>query len=333
MSEAHLAALHLPLRDAGPVANPAGGVFDRIALSGLTVRAHHGVFDFERRDGQLFACDVVLHVDARAAASGDDLTATVHYGQVADEVAAVLAGGAVDLLETLAQAVADVCLARRAVRAVDVTIHKPQAPVTPPVRDVTVSLRRLGPLVRRPGTPGPPRPARVVLGLGANLGDSRGAVGAAIEALADLPDTRVTGVSPLAVTTPVLAPGQEPQPDYVNAVASVRTLLAPLEVLAACQRIEALAGRSRSARWEPRTLDIDVVSYDDLRVSDPILTMPHPRAHARAFVLAPWLRIDPGASLPGPSGPVPVADLLARLDTGGVRLDTGGVIPEGRADP
>jgi dihydroneopterin aldolase len=116
---------------------------DRIALSGLTVRGNHGVFDFERRDGQDFVVDVVLDLDTSAAAASDDLTQTVHYGELAEGLAAVIAGEPVNLLETLAQRLADVCLADERVAAATVTVHKPQAPISLSFADVAVTITRV----------------------------------------------------------------------------------------------------------------------------------------------------------------------------------------------
>ncbi|MEO9139784.1 MAG: dihydroneopterin aldolase [Jatrophihabitans sp.] len=120
----------------------AEGSGDLIALSGLTVRGHHGVFDFERRDGQDFVVDVVLEVSTVAAARSDELTDTIHYGELAQGLAAVLAGEPVNLLETLAQRLAAVCLADRRVSAATVTVHKPQAPIPLTFADVAVTIRR-----------------------------------------------------------------------------------------------------------------------------------------------------------------------------------------------
>lgn len=126
----------------GPVLDGRGRPLDQVALHGLTVRGFHGVLAQETSLGQHFVVDVVLHLDTRAAAAGDDLTATVHYGELADQVAAVVAGEPVALVETLAQRVADVALRPAAVTAVDVTVHKPHAPVAVPFDDVTVTIRR-----------------------------------------------------------------------------------------------------------------------------------------------------------------------------------------------
>ncbi|MFB7127892.1 dihydroneopterin aldolase [Kitasatospora xanthocidica] len=115
---------------------------DRVTLRGLRARGHHGVFERERVEGQTFVVDLVLHLDTRPAAAGDDLTRTAHYGLVAEEVTAIIAGEPVDLIETLAQRIADQCLKHEAVEEVEVTVHKPDAPITVPFDDVTVTIHR-----------------------------------------------------------------------------------------------------------------------------------------------------------------------------------------------
>jgi dihydroneopterin aldolase len=115
---------------------------DRIRLTGLRVRGHHGVLAAERRDGQDFVVDVVLHLDLLPAAASDDVADTVHYGELAQRLAAVVGGEPVDLLETLAARLADVCLARDLVATVEVTVHKPQAPIDVAFTDVSVTVRR-----------------------------------------------------------------------------------------------------------------------------------------------------------------------------------------------
>lgn len=115
---------------------------DRITLTGLRVRAHHGVFEFERVEGQEFVIDVSVAVDLSAAASGDDLERTVHYGELAEAVVAAVERDPVDLIETVAERVASVALAHPAVQEAEVTVHKPQAPITVPFGDVSVTLTR-----------------------------------------------------------------------------------------------------------------------------------------------------------------------------------------------
>ena len=166
---------------------------------------------------------------------------------------------------------------------------------------------------------------RVVLSVGSNLGDRLGTLQGCVQAIGDLPETDVLAVSPVYETAPVGGPAQ---PDYLNAVLVIETGLAPRDLLAATQRIEADFGRVRvegSERFGPRTLDIDIISFAGEVSDDPVLTLPHPRAHERAFVLAPWHDLDPAASLPG-RGAV-AALLAAALLTGsgpdGVRRQPG----------
>ena len=118
---------------------------DRITLTGVRVRAHHGVFDFEREEGQEFVIDVSVAVDLAAAASGDDLGSTVNYGELAEAVAAAVRRDPVDLIETVAERVAAVALGYPAVEEVEVTVHKPEAPISVPFADVAVTIVRSRP--------------------------------------------------------------------------------------------------------------------------------------------------------------------------------------------
>lgn len=115
---------------------------DRISLSGVTARGFHGVFEFERREGQDFVVDVVLGVDTRDAAATDDLALTVDYGAIGADIVAAVERDPVDLIETLAQRIADACLAHQRVEVVEVVVHKPQAPVGVPFGDVAVTITR-----------------------------------------------------------------------------------------------------------------------------------------------------------------------------------------------
>ena len=154
---------------------------------------------------------------------------------------------------------------------------------------------------------------RVVLAVGSNLGDRLGTLQECVTAIGRLPDTDVLAISPVYETAPVGGPAQ---PDYLNAVLIIRTGLRPLDLLAAVHGIEADFGRVREERFGPRTLDIDIISYAEEVGNDPVLTLPHPRAHERAFVLAPWHDVDAEAEVPGRGT---VAGLLAGLDQDGIR--------------
>ena len=153
----------------------------------------------------------------------------------------------------------------------------------------------------------------VVLALGSNLGDRHAILTEAVDAIKRIDGVRVEQVSPVYETAPV---GGPPQPDYLNAVLLARTTLPSLDLLDRLHEVEAEFDRVRMVRWGPRTLDIDIITVEGERSDDPELTLPHPRAHERAFVLAPWRDIDQGAVLPGYG---PVADLLKSADSAGLR--------------
>lgn len=475
---------------------------DQIELHGIRATGYHGVFASERENGQEFIVDVTLHVDTRPAASTDDLERTINYGEVANRIAAVIAGEPVDLIETLAERIAAVVMEMQVAR-VDVTVHKPSAPIEVSFTDVTVKIQRstenppvvdspcftrvqAGRLAKlaadgespvapssaamgaaalaartvgaigaaalaagvgggsavaaastgagaaaasliaanenglggtdldeepereeasemdglsdledlpvsegvpagegapvgedltagegdamgedltgaeqaslaggcdntavfAPGvimasgreepptalmaaqggvgatiamgsgwgdalTPGtgagtggldpradilPASPVRAVIALGANLGEAAATLRQAVRDLGIVPHTRVAAVSPLARTAPVGGPAQ---PDYLNAVVIVETQLSPRQLLTELHKIENAAGRERTERWGARTLDLDIVTYGNREISDAELIVPHPRAHERAFVLQPWLHLEPNATLPG----------------------------------
>ena len=166
---------------------------------------------------------------------------------------------------------------------------------------------------------------RAVLALGSNLDDRLGTLQGCVQAIGGLPDTDVLAISPVYETVPVGGPAQ---PDYLNAVLIVQTGLRPRELLEAAHRIEADFGRVRAGRFGPRTLDIDIISYADEVSTDPVLTLPHPRAHERAFVLAPWHDIDARAELPGRGA---VSQLLAGLGRDGMRQLPGAVLRRPRS--
>lgn len=153
--------------------------------------------------------------------------------------------------------------------------------------------------------------SRAVVALGSNLGDRSATILAATRALADLQGVDLVAVSSVHETVALTPAGEDPDaPAYLNAVAVVETTLDPHTLLDALRAIEADHGRVRETRWGDRTLDLDLIDVAGVTLDDDRLTLPHPRAHERAFVLAPWLEADPDAVLTGHG---PVADLLASL--------------------
>lgn len=325
--------------------------------------ANHGVYDFERARDQRFSADIVMWVETAGAT--DDIAATVSYADIADEAMAVLTGTAVDLIETLAETIAERVMSHEGVVGTEVTVHKPDAPIDHPFADVSVTVRAgetdamplslslkgiyeaedgsvLTGEIEAYGRAQAPSPAqqehrealpsrraahaaeaareedtsrpahlrsrRVVLAIGGNLGDVPVTLMHTVEALSYMEGFQIDDVSPIMRTKPVLAPGQAPQPDYWNAVVIGSAIARPDELFAQTSRIERELGRERHERWGARTVDIDIIQIEGLASADPVLTLPHPRAKERAFVLAPWLLCDPDAILEGVGR---VSDLLA----------------------
>jgi dihydroneopterin aldolase/2-amino-4-hydroxy-6-hydroxymethyldihydropteridine diphosphokinase len=272
---------------------PQGPVTE-VSLRGLRVRGFHGVLPEEREAGQDFFIDAVLEVPTPET---DDLARTADYGELAQRLAAAVAADPVDLIETLAQRLLAICLEAPLVEAATVTVHKPSAPIPLPFDDVTVTVRGQ----RTPWT---------VLSLGSNMGDRLAHLQAAVTLLAG--EGRRLSVSPVYETDPVGGPDQEP---FLNAVA-ITAAADPFGLWRFTSAIEASRQRERTVRWGPRTLDIDLIEVGGWTLETPELTLPHPRAAERAFVLVPWLDLDPAARLTGIGA---VADLVGQMDTSGVR--------------
>ena len=179
----------------------------------------------------------------------------------------------------------------------------PEAPAAP--------AAPVDPLSERPA-----RPVGVVFGLGANVGGVVDSLRTAVQSLRATEGIEVTQVAPLARTLAVVAEGAEPQPDYLNTVVTAMTTLSPRELLEVCQTLEIAAGRVRTEPWGVRTLDVDLIDVEGITSSDPALSLPHPRAAERAFVLVPWSQADPFAELAGRS----VSELAENApDRGGLR--------------
>jgi dihydroneopterin aldolase/2-amino-4-hydroxy-6-hydroxymethyldihydropteridine diphosphokinase len=281
---------------------------DRIALKGISAKGFHGVLDFEKRDGQTFVVDVEMEVDLAPAGTSDDLVDTVNYAEVAGDVVELIEGESLDLIEALADRIAAKVLTRPLVEAVLVTVHKPQAPVGHPFTDVAVSVERL-------------RETPVVIAIGSNMGESVETIQNAVSSL--WLALELEAASRVYETAPVGGPAQAA---YLNAVIVGTTSMSPQRLLRTMQDIELDNGRVRKERWGPRTLDLDLIQYGDpvfdtdVRLSTEALTLPHPRAHERGFVLVPWADADSEATLRVDGEVRRVAELVAEVGTSGVTL-------------
>ncbi|MCS4277698.1 2-amino-4-hydroxy-6-hydroxymethyldihydropteridine diphosphokinase [Mycetocola sp. BIGb0189] len=188
----------------------------------------------------------------------------------------------------------------------------PGGRVVPPTRNTQAKLDRLA-RDEAHANETPQHSVAAILALGANLGNRAETLDAAVRDLSDVPGILEVTLSPVVDSVAVKLDGPDPDaPGYLNAVARVRTTLSPRDLLAAGAEIERAHGRERLERWGDRTLDIDIITYGDLEIETPTLTIPHPRAGERDFVLGPWWALDPDAVLPGVG---PVAELLRALQT------------------
>lgn len=268
---------------------------DQIRLTGIRAAGKHGVLDFEHERAQTFVVDATLFLDLAPAGTSDDLNDTVDYGAIAKGIVAIIEGEHVDLIEKLAARIADMILEYPAVANTQVTVHKPNAPIVVPFDDVSVTVERSRKTLA--GTADDGRVHRAVIAIGGNQGDVPSTLRDAVRCIDGLESTQVTGISPLYRTDAWGMP--EGTPEFHNAVVIVKTKLDATRLLDGLHRIEANHGRVRNDHWASRTLDLDIIDFDGVESDDPDLTLPHPRAWQRAFVLAPWLAVDPDAELGG----------------------------------
>lgn len=248
---------------------------DEIKLYGLTCYAYHGVFEKEKINGQEFILDCSFTMDTSDC--GDDLNKTINYGAVAEFIVDFTKSNRFDLLETLGNTLAEaLLLSYPLMESLTLTIHKPHAPITVPFRDVTLTITRAW--------------HEVYLALGSNLGDKRAYLQGAIEGLELDNKTKVERVAKFIATAPY---GVLDQPDFLNGAVKIRTLHSPKSLLSLCQSLENKAGREKKRHWGERTLDVDILLYDDLIFSTDALSIPHKELHLRDFVLTPLAEIAP----------------------------------------
>lgn len=256
--------------------------FDEIHVKNLEVFAHHGVFPEENRLGQKFLISLTMYVDARPAGLSDRLELSVHYGEVSSFITSYMQEHTFQLIETVAEHLCAALLDRfPLLKGVTLELKKPWAPVGLPLETVSVKLTRFW--------------HTAYIALGSNLGDKEGYLNGAVAALKQTPGCRVQKVSSFLITAPY---GGVEQDDFLNGCLMMETLLPPEELLQRLHEIEQEAHRERLIHWGPRTLDLDILMYDDEIYESDTLVIPHIEMHLRDFVLKPLAEIAPNKRHP-----------------------------------
>lgn len=249
---------------------------DKIKINDLEVFAHHGVMPEENVLGQKFLLSAVLELNTRQAGISDNLEYSVSYAEVAHFINQYLQEHTFQLIEAAAEHVAEEILMNFEVEMVSIEIKKPWAPILLPLDTVSVEIERKWNMV--------------CLSIGSNMGDTKANLEQAITMLDENPKVRVTKVSKFIVTEPY---GGVEQDDFLNAALVIKTLLTPHELLELIANIEKALKRERIVHWGPRTIDLDILLYEDCVIRESDLIIPHIEMHKRNFVLEPLVEIAP----------------------------------------
>ncbi len=252
-----------------------------IDIHNLKVTACHGVLPEEKINRQPFYFDVSMQYDFAKSAKEDNLSLTLNYDKIMHEVSDFCKDNTFDLIETLCHRTAIMLMRNYPIKSVSVTVKKPQAPVSLPFDNVSVSTT----LTR----------TAALLSLGSNMGDRQTYIETAIKRLGEHDDITVKKVSSPYENAPYGGVAKFP---FINMAVEISTYLSPYELLEYLHLIERESKRDRSVRWGDRTLDMDIIFYGDKVLDDDILTIPHPDYQNRDFVIIPLKEIAPNFVCP-----------------------------------
>ncbi len=248
---------------------------DEIRIRSLKVYGYHGVFDFEKKEGQNFYVNASLRLDTQSAGLSDDLTMSVSYADVCCDIEQHFKEHSYNLIESAAENVAFMILDKyNLVSEVMIEICKPEAPVEQMVENLSVCITR----------------ARhtVYVTYGSNMGDSESIIDSALADIDADSYCKITKKSTMIISSPY---GGVMQDDFYNGVIEISTYYEPNNLLLFLQGIEKKYGRTREIHWGPRTLDLDILMYDDCVINSEQLTVPHPDMLERDFVMKPLAEI------------------------------------------
>lgn len=249
---------------------------DKLHIKDLEVYAFHGVNKEEKLMGQRFLISLEISLDLRTAGLNDDLSKTVNYAELCYDIEREFTRVKFDLIEAAAEALTQyILLNYDTIKRVKILLKKPWAPIGKPIDYAAVEIERCW--------------HTSYIALGTNMGDKEQNIKEALEKL-QIDSCRVTKISDIYTTKPV---GYTEQDDFLNCTAELKTLFTPKELIQFMLNIEKDLKRERTIKWGPRTIDLDVLLYDNIITSSEEIIIPHPRMHERLFVLKPLSDIAP----------------------------------------
>lgn len=250
---------------------------DKMFIKNLNIFANHGVFKEEKNLGQLFIISLELSLNLKKAAKNSNLHDTIHYGELCQKVQIEFTKQKYDLIETAALNLSEFILKEYPmVVGVKVFIKKPWAPIHMHLDTVEIMIER--------------KYHKAYIALGSNVGDKKENLQQALNMLQEAGHTKVIKCSTFIETEPW---GYLNQDNFVNGIAEIKTFLDPDELLEELLKIEAALLRNREIKWGPRTIDLDIILFDNLIINEENLTVPHPLMQEREFVLKPLNEIAP----------------------------------------
>jgi len=250
---------------------------DKIQIKNLEVFAKHGVFPEENKLGQKFLVNAILYTNTRNAGLHDDLSYSIHYGDVCHHITEYMMNHTFKLIESAAENLAqELLLTTKHLHRIRLEILKPWAPIGLPLKSVSIEIERGW--------------HTAYIAFGSNMGEKETYIKDGIEELKQRKGCKVEKVSSFFTTEPY---GGVEQDTFVNGCLKLSTILPPMELLAVLNQIEKNAGRERVVRWGPRTLDLDIIFYDDMIYHEERLVIPHIDMHNRGFVLEPLNELNP----------------------------------------
>ena len=255
---------------------------DQIKIDNLKVFAYHGVFDFEKENGQDFYINAIINTDLRKAGLSDRLEESINYGEICEFISNSIKRKKYNLIESVAeQTTKELFLQFPKIQSIEIEIRKPSAPIKLSFESVSVKIIRGW--------------HDAYLSFGSNMGEKELYIKDALEKLGHNGNCRLKEISSLIVTSPY---GGVDQDDFLNGACHIQTLLEPEELLSTLHKIEKEAMRERTIHWGPRTLDLDILFYDNRVYESNDLIIPHIDLEHRLFVLEPMNEIAPNLRHP-----------------------------------